>query len=537
MLSAHHRLHWLQRLPVFPCPVYPMPRELVTTASIIDVEARLHHYNRPSRIPVLVCLSLYRMVVMRHLIYIVKRLSAPMILIFNGNSRNIYWNARKKRRRKRWRKQRGQDSNAHLSPSSYLTTLSGGATPQAALSANGSVVSLPTSQSGPNSQRNSFASDGLPAITPSNLDHINISIMDKHGMHASEHRWSSPPSPTMTPNRSMSPSLKPPSINSGVHSPTHDSSQRSVRDEAIYWISKLARSSHPEACAVKARWHQLGKYGMVQSEDKATALYTTASKQNHPRAAYRLGEIFEKKKGTSKAVQYYTRASSQNDALANLRLGKAHLMGELKLACDYNLALRYLRRASDAATQTDKEAHEAPYLLAQLIGDLHPTIRLPNDMLAHDPSGALEQFKRGAELGHAAAMYELAYAYEYACLGLEMAEPDLSIQWYRQAAELGHADAMVGLSGWYLTGLEGILAPDDTLAFDWCYRAAEQHHLPKAEYAIGYYYEVGIGVASDMNEAMRWYELAASHGSRDARFRLNKTEGAKLRKSEYGSVN
>ncbi|RKP26016.1 hypothetical protein SYNPS1DRAFT_14817 [Syncephalis pseudoplumigaleata] len=315
--------------------------------------------------------------------------------------------------------------------------------------------------------------------------------------------------------------------------------QRSLRDEAIYWINKLARASHPEACVVKARWHQLGRYGMVQSEDKAAALYTTASKQNHPRASYRLGEIYERRRGIAKAVQYYNRASLQNDALANLRLGKAHLTGELKLARDYNMALRFLRRASDAATMADKESHEAPFLLAQLIGDLHPQIRLPPEMLAHDPSGAFEQFQRAAEFGHTAAMFELAYAYEYACLGLEMAEPDLSIQWYRRAAEHGHSDAMVGLSGWYLTGLEGILTPDDALAFDWCYRAAAQHHLPKAEYALGYYYEVGIGVPSNINEAMRWYEIAASHGSRDARFRLSKVDGTgatKLRKSEYGTV-
>ncbi|KAI9598655.1 hypothetical protein BDF19DRAFT_382249 [Syncephalis fuscata] len=348
-------------------------------------------------------------------------------------------------------------------------------------------------------------------------------------------RWSSPPSPTTTTNSdTASPSI---TSSSNGQDPTSSSKQRSLKDEAIYWVHKLSKAGQPEACAVKAQWHQQGTFGMVQSEDKAITLYTTASKQNHARAGHRLGEIYEKKKGISKAVQYYTRSSSQNDALANLRLGKAHLMGELKLARDYNAALRYIRRASDAATLADKESHEAPYLLAQLIGDLHPTIRLPADILAHDPSGALDQFTRAAELGHPVAMFELAYSYEYACLGLEMAEPDLSIMWYRRAADLGHPDAMVGLSGWYLTGLEGILAPDDSAAFELCYRAANDHHLPKAEYAVGYYYEVGIGVDIDMAEAMRWYEKAASHGSRDAQFRLNKPESAtKLRKSEYGTV-
>ncbi|RKP08008.1 hypothetical protein THASP1DRAFT_16242 [Thamnocephalis sphaerospora] len=318
-------------------------------------------------------------------------------------------------------------------------------------------------------------------------------------------------------------------------SPTLNSSQRTLLEEAIFWINRLARSGQPEACAIKAHWHQKGMYNMVKSEDKAIALYGTASKHGHPRAAYRLGEIFERKRSTQKAMQYYTRASSQNDALANLRLGKAHLWGELKLTRDYNAALRYLRRASEAAVESDIESHEAPFLLAQLIGDLHPMIRLPGDLLAHDPAGAFTQFERAAELGHPQAMFELAYAYEYACLGLEFPEPDLSINWYRRAADKGNAEAMIGLSGWYLTGLEGVLLPDDSLAFEWCRRAAEEQHLPKAEYALGYYYEVGAGIDADPATAQKWYELAAQHGSRDAKFRLQKST-SQVRKSDYGSV-
>lgn len=34
--------------------------------------------------------------------------------------------------------------------------------------------------------------------------------------------------------------------------------------------------------------------------------------------------------------------------------------------------------------------------------------------------------------------------------------------------------------------------------------------LAKAEYALGYYTEVGIGVAANLDEAKRWYYKAAS---------------------------
>jgi TPR repeat protein len=133
---------------------------------------------------------------------------------------------------------------------------------------------------------------------------------------------------------------------------------------------------------------------------------------------------------------------------------------------DYVVAIRYLRRASDAATESDTESHEAPFLLGQLLGDIHPNVRIPPETLLLDPPGALEQFKRAAEMGHPQAMFELAYAYEYACFGLQFPEPDLSIEWYRRAAQLGNAEAMMGLSGWYLTGLEGVLQPDESAAFE-----------------------------------------------------------------------
>lgn len=43
----------------------------------------------------------------------------------------------------------------------------------------------------------------------------------------------------------------------------------------------------------------------------------------------------------------------------------------------------------------------------------------------------------------------------------------------------------------------------------WARKAAERG-LAKAEYALGYYTEVGIGVAPNLDEAKRWYYKAAS---------------------------
>ena len=66
-------------------------------------------------------------------------------------------------------------------------------------------------------------------------------------------------------------------------------------------------------------------------------------------------------------------------------------------------------------------------------------------------------------------------------------------------------------AGWLLTGLEGVLEKNTEEAFFWAYQAAAQKHA-RAEYTVGYFLELGIGVAPDMTKALLWYVAAAKHG-------------------------
>ncbi len=79
-------------------------------------------------------------------------------------------------------------------------------------------------------------------------------------------------------------------------------------------------------------------------------------------------------------------------------------------------------------------------------------------------------------------------------------DPRRSIAWYTKAAQRGDGESELALSGWYLTGSEGVLKQSDSEAYLWARRAASKG-IPKAEYAVGYYAEVGIGVASNLDEA------------------------------------
>ena len=136
-----------------------------------------------------------------------------------------------------------------------------------------------------------------------------------------------------------------------------------------------------------------------------------------------------------------------------------------------------------------------------------------------DENYARELYFKAAELGYAPSQYKIGSCYEYGQLGLPI-DPKESIKWYQQAAEKGYPDAELALSGWFLTGAEGVLPQSDTEAYLWARRAAEQG-LAKAQYAVGYYSENGVGVRADVEEARRWYAKAAGQGNARAVQRLN----------------
>ncbi|KAI4252232.1 MAG: hypothetical protein L6R42_008055, partial [Xanthoria sp. 1 TBL-2021] len=90
----------------------------------------------------------------------------------------------------------------------------------------------------------------------------------------------------------------------------------------------------------------------------------------------------------------------------------------------------------------------------------------------------------------------------------------------------------LALSGWYLTGSEGVIAQSDTEAYLWARKAA-QAGLAKAEYAMGYFTEVGIGAPANTEDAKRWYWRSASQNFLKARERLEdlRRGGAKMQKT------
>ncbi len=66
----------------------------------------------------------------------------------------------------------------------------------------------------------------------------------------------------------------------------------------------------------------------------------------------------------------------------------------------------------------------------------------------------------------------------------------------------------MALSKWFLCGSEGAFEKDEGLAWVFAERAANQG-LPSAEFAMGYYAEVGVGGPIDVVKAIDWYRKAS----------------------------
>ncbi|KAF9052746.1 HCP-like protein [Panaeolus papilionaceus] len=294
--------------------------------------------------------------------------------------------------------------------------------------------------------------------------------------------------------------------------------------ESLKVVRRLATQgeAYDEAQFFMANCYGTGALGLQVDHERAYHLYLQATKQNHPAATYRVAVCNEIGAGTKKdphrAATFYRKAATLGDTPAMYKLGMILLNGLLGEQPNAREAVSWLKRAAE---QADEENPHALHELALL----H---ELPDGRIVpHDPAYAKQLLTQAAQLGYIPSQYKLGQCYEYGSLTCPM-DPRRSIAWYTKAAEKGDAEAELALSGWYLTGSEGVLKQSDSEAYLWARRAANKG-LSKAEYAVGYYAEVGIGIKQDIEFAKRFYMRAAAQGNKRAMNRLTemKRMGAK----------
>ncbi|KAJ5124854.1 Tetratricopeptide-like helical [Penicillium bovifimosum] len=279
-------------------------------------------------------------------------------------------------------------------------------------------------------------------------------------------------------------------------------------------LQRLADRSYPFAQYYLGDGYASGIFNKgVEDHDRAFPLFLAASKHGHVEACYRTALCYEFGWGCradgGKAVQFYRQAASKNHPGAMMRMAHACIAGDMGLGKRYREGIKWMKRATESA---DAQYNSGPYEL----GLLHEK-GFGEDVFP-DETYAVQLFTKSAELGHVEACYRLGDAYEYGKLNCPR-DPALSIHFYTSAAQHGHPLAMMALCAWYLVGAEPVLEKDENEAYEWALRAANLG-LAKAQYAVGYFTEMGIGCRRDPLESNVWYVKAADQGDERAKHRI-----------------
>ena len=272
-------------------------------------------------------------------------------------------------------------------------------------------------------------------------------------------------------------------------------------------LKKLVNAQNPDAMFFLADCVGRGALSHEPDSKEAFTLYQSAAKLGHPQAAYRTAVCCEignedgggTRKDPLKAIQWYKRAATLGDTPAMYKVGMILLNGLLGQPKNPREAVGWLKRAAERADA------ENPHALHEL-GLLYESAQ-PNDAIIRDEQYAFTLFKQAAEIGYKFSQFRLGAAYEFGLLACPI-DPRQSIVWYSRAALQEEHQSELALSGWYLTGSEGVLQQSDTEAYLWARKAA-MAGLAKAEYAMGYFTEVGIGVPANLEDAKRWYWRSA----------------------------
>ncbi|KAH8146051.1 uncharacterized protein LAJ45_09973 [Morchella importuna] len=305
-------------------------------------------------------------------------------------------------------------------------------------------------------------------------------------------------------------------IYEGTERPMTPALEHQIKTDAISVVSFLADQHHPRAEFMRGNWLEFGKFGFRIDKKEAFRCYARAAEKDFARAEYRMGMQFENSNEPMKAIKHYNQGANLGDSASNYRLGMMTLLGQHGQKQDYARGVTLIRQAANTA---DENAPQGAYVYGMLLARELPGIEIPDLFLPLDIRQAREMIEKAAFLGFARAQLKMGTAYELCQLGCDF-NPALSLHYNALAARQGEPEADMAISKWFLCGHEGVFDKNEELAFKYAQRAAAAG-LGTAEFAIGYFYEIGMYVQVDYKEAQRWYAKAAAHGNKDASGRID----------------
>ncbi|KIK76997.1 hypothetical protein PAXRUDRAFT_168151 [Paxillus rubicundulus Ve08.2h10] len=301
---------------------------------------------------------------------------------------------------------------------------------------------------------------------------------------------------------------------------------------AVSLVIQIASAHHPaplpvhvaEAIYLRATFAASGAYPDHIPHNPRIAFrdFEQAARAGYAQAWFRLGRDYENFNDVTHARDCFERGVKLNVESCVYRMGMAHLMGQLGLPAQPEAAIPLLHRAATlASVQVPQPAYVYGLLL---LGEFsHVTVAPQLFAPFIPPPSSIQQearlhLERAAFLHFAPAQYKLGHAYEFALPPFPF-DALLSVQYYSLASQQSEVEADMALSKWFLCGAEGAFDKDESLAFTFAEKAARKG-LPSAEFAMGYYKEVGVGGSKDIDAARMWYKMASDHGNTDATERL-----------------
>ena len=139
-----------------------------------------------------------------------------------------------------------------------------------------------------------------------------------------------------------------------------------------------------------------------------------------------------------------------------------------------------------------------------------------------DYAAARETWRTAADYGNDYAQTMLGFLYDQG-LGVPQNSAE-AIRWFEMAAKQGNITAQTNLGVLYYEG-RGV-QQDSRRALEWLLQGAEQGNQ-EAQVRLGTLYQYGRGnVPQNLNEAKRWFRLAADQGSTEASAQLRLLGGS-----------
>ena len=308
--------------------------------------------------------------------------------------------------------------------------------------------------------------------------------------------------------------------------------EHQLKQDAMNITTFLADQHHPKAEFLKGMWLEWGRFGQREDKREAFRCYSRAADRGYARAEYRIGMFHESYNDPIKALKHYNRGVEAGDAASCYRLGMMTLRGQHGQPQDYSKGLDLIRRSALAA---DENAAQGAYVYGMLLAKELPQMDIPDGYLQYDQRNARINIEKAAYLKFAKAQLKMGSAYELGSLGCEF-NPALSMHYNALAAKQGEPEADMALSKWFLVGSEALFPKNEELAYTYAERAA-QTDLATAEFALGYFHEIGVHVKVDLDRALEWYTKAARHGNTDAQARIDSLEKKQvLNKSDAQQV-